>query len=179
MSSAQTTLKQREQTAQLAWTGFILAFFMIQAVIWTVAISITANDRSHVVLADYDQQSVNWDQIQSRKRASAALGWQLGIFLADEADVMANRELKLTLTDRTGQPIQVSTIQLEAFHCSFGADVQAIRLQPTEPGVYIGTIQVRKFGQWQFRGTITNDNRLFLVDQRIEVESRKQKTEIE
>ena len=35
-------LEQKEKTAQLVWTGFILMFFFVQAIIWIVAITLTA-----------------------------------------------------------------------------------------------------------------------------------------
>ncbi|MCE2792876.1 MAG: hypothetical protein LW697_10550 [Blastopirellula sp.] len=53
-------LAQREATARLLWTGGIIAFFAIQAVLWIVAITLTSQDPSHVVFEGYDQRALNW-----------------------------------------------------------------------------------------------------------------------
>ena len=75
-----------EATARLLWTGGIIAFFAIQAVLWIVAITLTSQDPSHVVFEGYDQRALNWDSWQQSMRASAALGWQPRIEVATRAD---------------------------------------------------------------------------------------------
>jgi nitrogen fixation protein FixH len=162
-----TTLHPHERTYQLIWTGIILSFFLIQAVIWTVAFSITANDRSHVVLADYDQKSLNWDKEQAVRRASLALGWQSVLTVDTTGDIRGNRVLTLTLHDRAGQPVDVAAIDLSAFHRGQAADVQQLRLKRIGPGEYATTVRVRKSGQWQFTGSVRNEDDEFLVDERL------------
>ena len=81
---AQTiAVEQKEKTAQFVWTGFILLFFVIQAIVWTVAISITTRDPSHAVVAGYDEKALNWDDEKALRLASANLGWQAEIVIDD------------------------------------------------------------------------------------------------
>ncbi len=159
-------IDRNEQTAQLVWTVIIVSFFLIQAVIWTVAISITSNDQSHVVLADYDQKSLHWDESQASRRASKALGWKTSLKIATAADIVGNRSVTLTLHDRNDQPIQQPTVDLIAFHRGQAANQQSIRLQATLPGIYEGVVQIRKQGQWQFSGTIRNSGDQFYLDEK-------------
>ena len=76
MNEIQATLQQKEKTAQFLWTGFILMFFVIQAIVWIIAITLTSNDKSHAVLPDYDQRALNWNEQVKVRAASEKLGWQ-------------------------------------------------------------------------------------------------------
>ena len=166
MNMTTTAHQQKEQTAQLAWTGMIIAFFVIQAILWIVAISYTANDSSHVVLTDYEQKSLHWDEDQAIKRASAALGWKTDLKIDEQADIVGNRAVRLRLLDRGSQPIPgVGTIELVAFHRGQAAVVHQLKLQQTEPGTYLGTLQVRKSGRWQFSGTVRSGEQQFLLEE--------------
>ncbi len=51
------TIEERERSAQFLWMGFIISFFAIQAVIWTFALIMTSNDKSHAVVAGYDEKA--------------------------------------------------------------------------------------------------------------------------
>ena len=67
------SIENKEKTAQLMWTGFILGFFVIQAIIWIIAISITARDASHAVVAGYDEKALKWDDQKALSAASVLM----------------------------------------------------------------------------------------------------------
>ena len=73
MTEIQATLQQKEKTAQFLWTGFILMFFVIQAIVWIVAITLTANDKSHAVLPNYDERALKWNEEVALRAASEKL----------------------------------------------------------------------------------------------------------
>ncbi len=72
MNNLTTTIQQKEKTAQFLWTGFILMFFVLQAILWTVAITLTTGDKSHAVIASYDARALNWDEEVAQRNASAS-----------------------------------------------------------------------------------------------------------
>ncbi len=165
-----TVSSAHEKTCQLIWTGIILSFFLIQAIIWTVALALTANDPSHAVIADYEQKALNWDQSQSERLASAALGWQADLNVDSHRDVRSYHPLELVLRDRDGRPLETAGVTLQAFHTGRAADVQRLELTPTDPGRYTGKIRVERAGYWQFNGRIEIGDQLFLLDQRLRLE---------
>lgn len=167
------TLQSKEKSAQLLWTGFILMFFVIQAVIWTFAISITSRDMSHAVVAGYDQQALNWDQVKQERTSSAALGWTAEIKIDPTGDVRGNRKLTLKLTDRENYAIPKAIVQIEAFHRGRASQVQTILLKEGDQGVYSGAVQVRHAGVWNFSGIITSNDQRFLVDQQLKLTNNK------
>lgn len=158
-----TTLAQKEKTAQMAWTGFILFFFVIQAIIWTVAISITSRDTSHAVVAGYDQEAMKWDQIQAERRKSEALGWNAVLHVDSSGDLFGNRTVTLTLKDQDGNPIEGANLQLEAFHRGRASEVQTLAVTEVGAGVYSSAVVLRHKGMWQFSGTAKRDKDQFLI----------------
>ena len=167
--STYANLQQREQAAQFLWTSLILGFFLIQATLWTVAITFTANDRSHAVVSDADYQSLHWDEAQALRRASAALGWQVKIQIGNRADLTKRRSLQVSLADRDGRPLEGATINLSAFHCGLAADVQILKLQPAGDGKYFGDIKIGKSGRWQFDGLADLADNQFVICERVQV----------
>ena len=161
------TMEQREKLAQLRWTGVILFFFLVQAILWTGAFMVTHNDPSHAIVAHYHEQALHWDEAQAARQASSALGWKAEIKVDPTGDTWHNRAIRLKLLDRNQHPIAKADVVLQAFHRSRAAEVQTIPLTETEPGIYSGTIRVRHAGRWQFDGTATQGKQQFLIDQEL------------
>jgi len=159
-------IQQKEKSAQLMWTGFILAFFLIQAIIWTVAISITSRDNSHAVVAGYDEQALRWDEQQELVRASQLLGWTSTIAIESSGDIRGNRTITLKLAGRDGALIENATVELRAFHRGQAAEVQHIHFSEIEPGTYTGSVQIRRAGHWQFSGIGSVGEDQFLIEER-------------
>lgn len=156
------TLAQREATARMLWTGGIVAFFVIQAVLWTVAITLTSQDPSHVVFEGYDQRALNWDSWQETVRASAALGWKTELQIGNVATVMGQRDLTLRLADRDGQAISNATVELKLFHRARAAEAETLSLQEFRPGEYVTSFRPQHAGTWKFEVTATRGADKFL-----------------
>ena len=170
---ATATNHPNEKIAQTIWTAFILAFFVIQAIIWTIAISVTANDQSHAVVSGYDQQALHWDQVKQAYSDSERLGWTARLSVSDSADLFSNRKFQLKLFDRNEQPVKNASIELKAFHRGAAADVQLIELSQNEPGIYLGIINVVRSGKWCFEGTAKLDGKTFYIQQTNEINGGK------
>lgn len=168
MNNLTATLQQKEKTAQLLWTGFILMFFLIQAILWTVAITLTTGDKSHAVVASYDERALNWDEEVAQRNASVRLGWQADLFLDSAADIRKFHVITLKIQDSGQQPVAGAVIELVAFHRALAGAPQRVELVEVGEGVYSGKIQVSKSGLWQFEGKATRgDDVLFIKDQQM------------
>lgn len=166
MTQLTVTQEHKEKTAQLMWVGFILMFFLIQAVIWTIAISVTATDPSHAVVSGYDEKALLWDDEKARRVASDQLGWQAEIGVASAGDLQGFRELTVTLTDADGQPISGASLEMTSFHVARAGEPQRVGLTEDQSGVYRGHMRIRKPGWWQFSGTAVKGDDTLLVDER-------------
>ncbi len=169
MSQITESLQRRERTAQFMWTGFILVFFLVQAVLWAVAITFTANDPSHAVVSGYDEKALNWDQEKARLLKSEQLGWQSRLMIDSAADIRGNRAVTLELVDQNSQPVSGATIDLAGFHRARAGEKQKIQLTEINDGVYSGQIRIQKPGHWQFDGSATLGDDTFLVAERVTI----------
>ena len=160
-----------EKRAQWVWTGFILCFFGLQAVLWTVAISLTANDPSNPVIADYEHRAVTWDEDAAAQRASHQLGWQVDVSSTDLEQLTGEQQLTIRLHDREGQLVDPAVLELTAFHLAAAGRPQTVRFRSVEPGTYEGTLQVQRSGRWKLEGTIRSEESLYLMDRLINLTS--------
>ena len=153
----------------MLWTGFIVCFFLIQAVIWMVAISITHRDHSHAVVSGYDEQALNWDEIKKQQKASQALGWSSQLSVENKSDTIGQRKLNLILLDRHGLPVTSADVEIQAFHRGRAAIVQKVDIVETAPGKYVTRLQIRNPGKWRFSGKAKVGDRLYLFDETLRI----------
>ena len=172
--TASANAQSQEAFSRYLWMAIILGFFMIQAVIWTVAITLTSSDPSHAVVPGYDKKAINWNEQVALQKASEALGWQAEIEVESATDIHGYRRVLLTVVDRDRQPVAGATVSLQAFHRGRIAEAQTVELQSIAPGVYASTIRTLYAGIWQFRGSVESADDIFLFDVRktIQVASR-------
>ena len=173
MKTLPPELQRRERTAQLMWTALILMFFLIQGVLWTVAISITSSDASHAVVAGYDEQALRWDEVKKLRHESATLGWDAEIQVDSKGDIRGNRVITLRLKDQNQAPLENAKVEINAYHRGRAAEKQNLTLKSVGPGIYSTTLLVRNSGQWQFTGTAKSDDQQFLIEQRIALDSNR------
>ena len=148
---------------------FILMFFVIQATIWTVAISITSQDMSHAVVAGYDEHALSWDEIKETRQQSAALGWTSEIGVANDSDIRGFREMTIQVTDKDGHKVENAELLVRAFHRGAAAETQDLRFVETVPGTYTTQLRVTRFGTWCFSGTAIQGKHQFLIEQTLDV----------
>ena len=147
-------LQEREAVAQLAWTTGIIAFFGVQAILWSVALFLTSNDPSHAIVEDYDKKAMNWDAQRKAEEASRKLGWTCEI---SPSEPLKNndrqRMVEIRLRNRTDEPISGATVSVRAFHKARAAHPIEKQLTEANAGVYSGILEMPKEGQWQFEVT--------------------------
>jgi nitrogen fixation protein FixH len=155
----------KEKKAQYIWTAFILMFFALHAVLWTVAIVFTSVDKSHAIVQDYDQLALNWDQEKAMRQASTALGWQCQLSVGADTDIRNRHDVQIKLTDRTGNPVNGAAITLSAFHRGRAGDPQLLRFRETAPGAYSCDVAINRKGLWHFNGKAIVGNSTFVIEQ--------------
>jgi|LakMenEpi03Aug12_release.lakeMendotaPanAssembly.Ray.scaffolds.fasta_scaffold280367_2 nitrogen fixation protein FixH len=168
-------LAQREATAQMLWTGGIIGFFLIQAMLWTVAITLTSQDPSHAVLEGYDQRALNWDSWQESQRASAALGWSSKLDVSETAQVDGYRSLILQISNRDGSPLTGATATLRVFHRARAGEAKLIPLKEATPGSYIGDLQAQHAGFWTLELIALKGEQRYLEEFRMELDRDRSK----
>ncbi len=149
----QSTNAANEPLAFLSWGAFILFFFALQAVLWSVAITVTASDTSHAVVSGYDQEALRWDQTVAQQQASDALGWSAELKIDGSSDVPGDRKLVVVIIDASGAPLAGATVEVLAFHKARAARGQQLELKEIAPGIYSARLKVQHQGNWKIKGT--------------------------
>ena len=167
------SLAQREATARLLWTGGIIGFFIIQAILWAVAITLTSQDPSHAVLDGYDERALNWDSWQESRRASEALGWSSKLEISEKAQVNGRRSLILQLSDRDGSALSGAHVSLRVFHRARAGEAKTIRLEEATPGNYVGDLQAQLSGFWTLELTALKGEQRYFKEFRMELEGER------
>jgi nitrogen fixation protein FixH len=163
MSDLTTSIEQKEKTAQFLWTGFILMFFVLQAILWTVAITLTAGDKSQAIVANYDERALNWESEVAQRGASARLGWRANLLVDFAADIRKFHVVTLTIQDSAATPVSGAVIELIAFHRALAGEPQQIKFVEVGDGVYSGNMQISKSGLWQFEGKAVRGSDVYLI----------------
>ncbi len=150
-------LQSREALAQMLWTGGIIGFFVIQAIIWAIAIMFTHNDPSHAVIADLDERTGSWDRRREAQTASDLLGCQTVIEVAPKADGQGTdgqttKEVQIRFMDQAGKPVIVEQLEVIGFHRSRVTERKQLALEPIEPGVWRVAEEMQQAGWWRFEG---------------------------
>ncbi len=160
-----------EKLSQMLWTAFILMFFAMQAIIWTIAVSITSHDNSHSIVAGYERQAFRWDEVKSAQMSSDQLGWHSQLTISGDADIHCNRTLTLRISDENDRPIANAQVALKVFHRGTAAIVQDLTLEESETGRYQSSIHIHRAGKWCIQGTAIVNDDVYQIDQTIDAAS--------
>ncbi len=138
-----------EERTRRCWTGFIVAFFAAQVVLWACALSLVSGDVSHAVVADYDARALGWDAQQAGRARSAALGWGVQIHV-EPGTPHDEPMVRLVLRDRDANAVAADDVELTVFHHAAAADRRSVDLVASGPGVYRGPAALSRAGKWRF-----------------------------
>lgn len=130
--------------------GIVFGLLGLNAAVVGITLYLAHSDRSFAVEPDYYQKAMAWDSAAAQRERSAALGWTASLTVGDPTS--AGRVITLTLTDRSGAPIQEADASIIAFHNARAADHFTANLRPTEtPGRYAAALPLERPGLWEFR----------------------------
>ena len=154
-----------EDLARWIWTLVIVGFFSVQAVIWLVAITLTARDPSFAVAPHYEQESANWDAIVARRQASSELGWTIE-FTRGSLNSSQQSVLQIRLTDRAGQAVDGAQIEITLFHCARAAESQQPIVHDLGQGNYFAETQMDRSGLWKLSGVARRGDEEFYFERK-------------
>lgn len=137
------------------WPTIVIGLLSLQIVICMVAFFVATADPSQVVVNNYHTKALAWDEHRAEQRAGEALGWHTELDIAEQADMLGDRTVRLSMKDAEGQPLVGATISVRAYH--FARANQPVQAEMTEaaPGEYIVSMNMRKPGRWELTFDVT------------------------
>lgn len=103
---------------------------------------------SFVVETDYDRKALHWEDTARQLRHNSELGWRLQI------DSTNKGQLRVSLSDTQGHPLEGATVSVEAFHHAHARSKIVATLSAAGPGQYLTPTSIDTSGLWEFRFTV-------------------------
>jgi nitrogen fixation protein FixH len=165
MRNIEGTGGQAPRQKRSIWPWVVVGMLGCHVAAMLVAMRIATNDRHFSVVQNYYEKAINWDDEQSKVRESQKLAWQIAIDASPEADVMGRRNVTFTVTDRSGKPIEGSTLAVEYFHYAHPDKTHEVKLATIQPGRFTQALPMRHAGFYEFHFVVTAQGETFVSQQ--------------
>jgi len=132
----------------LPWVLLILGLLGLSLTIQAVGLVLALREEP-VVVEDYYQKGLEWDDHMAQEERNARLGWRLALDLRRDGE--GRQLLEVTVRDRAGAPVEGAAVRVEAFHNARAARVLTAELAPAGSGRYAAPVPIERRGQWRFR----------------------------
>lgn len=131
------------------WPAIVIGLLSLQVVICLAAYIVATSDPSQVVVSNYHSKALAWDEHMAELRAGEALGWRAELVVSQEADMLGDRTVRLSLKDAQGEPLTGASVGVSAFHFARANKIIEADLQEAAPGEYVARMKMRKTGRWE------------------------------
>jgi hypothetical protein len=129
-----TDTREANRRAAWRWGGLIVGLLGLQVTGGISALVLATRDASSVgIVPDYHQKALHWDEEMALQSASQALGWVCEVSQVDGASPVAG--LRITITDRNTQPIELASGELMIYRHARATDVRRVRIPPGANGM--------------------------------------------
>ena len=126
----QTELQRANRRAAWRWGSLIVGLLGLQVAGGVIAILLATGDESVAVVPNYHEKALNWDREIAAQAASAALGWKCDVAPTGAGSLPAG--LRIALTNREGNPVQVVSGTLRLYRHARANDVRELPIRPGE-----------------------------------------------
>lgn len=140
----------RQRRSALFWPLLIVGLLVLHVVGMMTATVIATRDRSFVVLPNYYQRALHWEERKAAADASERLGWTRRIELGAYDAARRTRAVQIRLADRDGRPVDGLTLRVNAAPELRPTETQSLTFAPHGPGVYAADVLISTDGPWTF-----------------------------
>lgn len=137
--------------------GIIFVLLGMNMVIVGITVYAANMNGGAAVEPDYYRKAMAYDTLRVRSAQSDALDWRYHVELVGST---AERQLRVTITEPTGQRLTGATSRAEAFPGVRANERTKVLCREIEPGVYAAPVQVRWSGLWRIELTTESRGRL-------------------
>ncbi len=138
-----------ERKARRFWVAMILLLLVSQLSIGFMSIYLATKDHAFVVIPDYYEKGLRYDELQALRQQSDALGWTSSNTISDEVDAAGFSTLTYVISDRTGKPVTGLHGEATLYHLSHASPPVTTKIEELSSGVYRATAALNRTGVWQ------------------------------
>jgi nitrogen fixation protein FixH len=132
------------------WPLIIVGLLAAHVTGMVFAVVIATTDRSFVVLPNYYQRALEWDERKAATIATEHLGWQRSLRIEPTAAAGKGRSVTLRLVNASKQPIDGLHVRITAAPERKPDRVQTLDLKAAGDGCYVGPMIADVDGVWSF-----------------------------
>lgn len=123
------------------WFWFLVLFPAMSITYCIIAITISLNTQSSMVVDDYSKEGLGINQSLARDALAVDLGLEASI-------LQSGRNLEVTLDSHEAAAVAPDYLVLQLFHPTLGEQDRVIQLRSVGPGQYRGQIAGNIEGRW-------------------------------
>lgn len=150
------------------WPWLVVALLALMATMMGVLFYSAVGDPSHVVVEDYYDKAIHWDQTQAQNTLDTQLGWRVELqfrevpaeLAVDQGAGKPNTLVVVQLVDSLNRPLDSLSVHLRAFFSARAGHVFEADLRPVEGG-YGAAFRLGPPGIWEFQLEARRDSTLF------------------
>ncbi len=140
------------------WPWMVVGLLLLMVVMMGVLFYSAVGDPSHVVVENYYDKAIHWDEVQAQAELDRQLGWHVELefravppeLAADPGTGKPNTLVVVQLVDSLNRPLDSLSIHLKAFFSARAGRVFEADLQPVAGG-YGAAFRLGPPGVWEFQ----------------------------
>jgi hypothetical protein len=136
--------------ARVPWALVPVALLVSSALGLGWMAMVAVRDPHFATEPDYYQKAIFWDRTQAQAASNQRLGYSIKAPARLEFDEQGNAALRLTLSDRLGQPVAGAQLVANAFANAYSGSTLALVFEERSAGEYLAKFRVVHRGQWVF-----------------------------
>lgn len=145
------------------WPGMVVALLCMSLTAATITVIVAVSDPSFAVEEDYYGRALRWDEQVAQRSRNAELGWSAEIAVGGGGP--GGPELRVTLLDRAGEPIEGAAVTATYFHHAFRGEAETIGLAGVGAGGYAAPAAMGRSGKWSVSLAVTARGETFTADE--------------
>ena len=157
----------RSVFARYGWPIGIAAVLLLSAGSNILVMVIAKRDPAFAVEPDYYKKAIEWDASMAQERANASLRWDVSAQLVTASTATSPGTISVAIADASGQPVSRAQVTIEAMHNARAADRLQAALHETTVGMYTGSLEARRVGEWEVRVIAEQGGRRFTKSLRV------------
>jgi nitrogen fixation protein FixH len=140
------------------WAYIFIGLLTFHAGSMIAMVIVATSDPSFAVEPNYYEQALNWNSAAEQSAQNQRLGWSAAVATGDLTSPAGGdapaRELRVTLTDQEGRPLDGAVVHVECFHHARSGDRTSAQLAAAGGGLYAASLPLTRPGLWEVRITV-------------------------
>lgn len=148
-----TTPRRAIVPPHVLWPGLVVLLLGSSVGAMAVTAMLAVSDPSFAIVPEHRENAAAQEAARSAQRASDALGWNAKVEFAgavtDSFGVRTMRELRVTLHDANGAPVEGAAVTAVVYHPARSAARFDATLEHRGAGVYTGAVRADRTALWE------------------------------